>query len=92
MSGSQKPKRSHTGVLTALAVWFLEPYTIKVSRVRLNEEGTIYDILEHIVDEGYVKQWANAKPKLFTIKHKGVYLPHHKTLKDIIGIVTRPKS
>lgn len=86
MSGNRKPKRSCTGDVTAVAVWLIEPYTMDVSRVSLGEEGTLYDFLEHIIDEGYLEQWVNAKPRLFTIKHKGVCLPHCKILKDITGI------
>ena len=42
----------------------------------INQDATIIDILESIIQKGQQKPWADLKPNVFNVRHKGVILLH----------------
>ena len=84
---SKRRKESNT-----LSVWFKEPLSgTNPARVRLNESDVVVDLLETIIQNGYLKEWADPKPNIFNVFHKGEMLPHDTIIKNVQGIcITEP--
>ena len=65
-------------------VWFKEPFsTTNPSRIRIGEDDAVVDFLEKIMGKGYLRQWANSKPNIFNVKHKGQLLDHDQKISTI---------
>jgi len=63
-----------------------DPYSTNPSRVFFNEDAQVIDLLEQLLEEGHVKQWASNKMNDLIVKFKDNSLTHGLFFRDIIGI------